>query len=406
MLRLTVILSGVAVLAAYQPMFASAKTYYVGTCKPGKADFTTIQEAVTGVPPGSTINVCAGTYPEQVAILQPLTLQGAASGNNSSVVITGPSSGVLAPTVPVSLLASALVAVSNSGGPVNITGITVDGTGITGSSSGEAAGILYDSSPGTLNRVVVQNLSPANTQVVGVLFRDDNSVSPTDEIENSVISLPNTGNGAIQGINASTVTFTSGGLLSSSSGTITASILNNYVVAASGDTSSYAYNSGIEADLNVAATITGNTITETPLAAVTPGTFAFSSGIEVYQATAPIKINGNSVLAAFNDIGLFGSTSTTIINNNVLAASWYGIQIAAASGATITGNQIVPSTITPVGPGFPVGINFACIADVPTVSGNTFLSMTTGLANVPSGSSVANSAGKFVNVPVVEQLCP
>jgi hypothetical protein len=156
----------------------------------------------------------------------------------------------------------------------------------------------------------------------------------------------------------------------------------------------------------VAATITGNTITETPLAAVTPGTFAFSSGINVYQATAPIKINGNSVLAAYNDIGLFGSTSTTNINNNVLAASWYGIQIAAASGATITGNQIVPSTITPVGPGYPVGINFACIADVPTVSGNTFLSMTRGLANVPSGSSVANSAGKFVNVPTVEQLCP
>jgi parallel beta-helix repeat protein len=405
MLRLTVILSGVAVLVAYQPVHA-AKTYYVGTCKPGKADYTTIQEAVTGVPPGSTINVCAGTYPEQVAILQPLTLQGAASGNNSSVIITAPASGVLAPTVPVSLLGSAQVAVSNSGGPVNISGITVDGTGVTGSSSGEAAGILYNSSPGTLNRVVVQNLSPPSTQVVGVLFRDDNSVSPTDEIENSVISLPNTGSDGISGINVSTETFTSGGLLSSSSGTITANILNNYVVAASGDSSFYQYNTGIETDLNVTATITGNTVTETPFAPVTPGIFAFSSGIYVGQATAPIKINGNSVLAAFNDIGLWGSTSTTDINNNVLAASWYGIQIAAASGATITGNQIVPSTITPAGPGLPVGINFACIANMPTVSGNIFLSMGTGLANVPSGSSVATNAGKFTNVPAVEQLCP
>jgi parallel beta-helix repeat protein len=358
------------------------------------------------VPPGSTINVCAGTYPEQVAILQPLTLQGAASGNNSSVLITAPSSGVLAPTVPVSLLASAQVAVSNSGGPVNISGITVDGTGVTGSSSGEAAGILYNSSPGTLNRVVVQNLSPPNTQVTGVLIRDDNSVSPTDVIENSVISLPNTGNGSIGGINVSTVTFTSGGLLGSSSGTITANILNNYVVAASGDTSFYQNNTGIETDLNVTATITGNTVTETPFAPVTPGVFAFSSGIYVYQATAPIKIDGNTVLAAFNDIGLWGSTSTTDIDNNVLAASWYGIQIAQASGATIKGNQIVPATINPVGPGFPVGINFACIAQMPTVSGNNFLSMSIALLSVPSGSPVEKNAGNFTNVPTVEQLCP
>jgi parallel beta-helix repeat protein len=406
MLRLTVILSGVAILMAYQPVQASAKIYYVGTCKPGKADYTTIQEAVTGVPPGSTINVCAGTYPEQVAILQPLTLQGAPIGNNSSVLITAPSSGVLAPTVPVSLLASAQVAVSNSGGPVNISGITVDGTGVTGSSSGEVAGILYNSSPGTLNRVVVQNLAPSNTQVTGVLVRDDNSVSPTDEIENSVISLPNSGNGSIGGINVSTVTFTSGGLLSSSSGTITANILNNYVVAASGDTTFYQNNTGIETDLNVAATITGNTVTETPFAPVTPGVFAFSSGIYVYQATAPIKINGNTVLAAFNDIGLWGSTSTTDISNNVLAASWYGIQIAQASGATIKGNQIVPATINPAGPGLPVGINFACIAQMPTVSGNNFLSMSIALLNVPSGSAVEKNAGNFTNVPTVEQLCP
>jgi hypothetical protein len=406
MLKLTVILSGMAVLAAFQPEPAHAKTYYVGTCKPGKADYTTIQEAVTGVPPGSTINVCAGTYPEQVAILQPLTLQGAASGNDSSVVITAPSSGVLAPTVPVSLLATAQVSVSNSGGPVNISGITVDGTGVTGSSSGEAAGILYNSSPGTLNRVVVQNLAPPNTQIAGVLFRDDNSVSPTDEIENSVISLPNTSGSTIGGINVSTVTFTSGGILSSSSGTITANILNNYVMAASGNGSPYTYNNGIEVDLNVAATITGNTITETPFAPVTQGTFAFSSGIYVYQATAPIKINGNSVLAAFNDIGLFGSTSTTDVNNNILAASWYGIQVAQASGATIKGNQIVPAAFNPPGPGLPVGINFNCIADMPTVSGNNFLSMTIALANVPSGSSVKKNAGNFINVPTVEQLCP
>jgi hypothetical protein len=413
MFRLTMVLSGVAVLMAgvCQPVRVNAqtkvKTFYVGTCKPGKADYATIQEAVTGVPAGSTIDVCAGTYPEQVTILQPLTLQGVLNGNNAAVVITAPASGVLAPTVPVSLPAVAQVAVSNSGGPVNISGLTLDGTGITGSSSGgEVAGILYNSSPGTVNRVVVQNLAPANTQVTAVLFRDDNSVSPTDEIENSVISLPNTGLSAIGGIDASTVTATSAGMLSSSAGTITVSILNNYVVAASGKSASYGFNTGIEADLNVAATITGNTVAQTPFAPLTMATYAFADGINVSQATAPIKINGNIVLGALNSVALRGSTSTTVVNNNLLATPNTGIEIANSSGATITGNQIVPASTSPVAPGLPIGINFGCIAVMPTVSGNTFLSMTTALVAVHSGSSLGKNAGNFVNVPTVEQLCP
>ena len=55
MLKLPVGLSGIAVALTglYQPAFANAQTttkpFYVGTCKPGKADFNTIQQAVTAV---------------------------------------------------------------------------------------------------------------------------------------------------------------------------------------------------------------------------------------------------------------------------------------------------------------------------------------------------------------------
>jgi hypothetical protein len=44
-------------------------------------NFTTISAAVIGVPAGSKIQVCPGTYPEQVTISQPLTLEGISSGN-------------------------------------------------------------------------------------------------------------------------------------------------------------------------------------------------------------------------------------------------------------------------------------------------------------------------------------
>jgi parallel beta-helix repeat protein len=408
MFRLTMVLSGVAVLVAgvYQPVHANAqtkaKTYYVGTCKPGKADYTTIQEAVTGVPAGSTIDVCAGTYPEQVTILQPLTLQGALNGNNAAVVITAPAGGALAPTVPVALPVAAQLAVSNSGGPVNITGITVDGTGVTGSTSGSGVlGVLYNSSPGTLNRVVLQNLAPPNIGAEEVEFRDDSAVSPTDTIENSVISMPSSAF-EMGGIAADTVItgFSPGHPPVSSAGTLTANILNNYITGGPGSE-----DAAIDVELNVAATITGNTIAAAATPAQTASTNAFGEAIVVFEASAPIKMNGNTVTDADFGITLAGSTSTINIANNVLASSKAGIFVTDPSVATITGNQFVPASLQVAGSGIPAGIDFGCIAP-PTVSGNTFIGTAVALANVPSGTSLQKNAGNFVNVPTVEQLCP
>lgn len=45
---------------------ASAATYAVGSCKPTLQSFPTISLAVAHVPPGSTLDICPGTYPEQV----------------------------------------------------------------------------------------------------------------------------------------------------------------------------------------------------------------------------------------------------------------------------------------------------------------------------------------------------
>jgi pectin methylesterase-like acyl-CoA thioesterase len=68
---------------------AAASTYYVGTCKSGS--FATISAAVnsSSVAPGSTVEVCPGTYNEQVIISKPLTLRGITANNSSGVYITG-----------------------------------------------------------------------------------------------------------------------------------------------------------------------------------------------------------------------------------------------------------------------------------------------------------------------------
>lgn len=46
----------------------------------GNPGFTSVQSAIAGAPSGSTIYVCAGTYPENLSIDEPLTLDGAEFG--------------------------------------------------------------------------------------------------------------------------------------------------------------------------------------------------------------------------------------------------------------------------------------------------------------------------------------
>ena len=61
----------------------------VGTCT-SLANYATIQQAVNTVPSGSTIKICPGTYHEQVAINQPVTLTGIQYGTQDAVVILPP----------------------------------------------------------------------------------------------------------------------------------------------------------------------------------------------------------------------------------------------------------------------------------------------------------------------------
>src|SRR6202023_4418463 len=131
-----------------------ASTLVVGTCKPGTS-FSKIQLAVNAASPGSTIDVCHGTYPEQVTIAESLTLQGVVSANSARPVITVPTSGF---KVVTNVFATTSVApqVLVSAGQVNITNITVDGAGNTLSGSEYLVGIFYE----TGSSGVVKGVTP------------------------------------------------------------------------------------------------------------------------------------------------------------------------------------------------------------------------------------------------------
>ena len=126
----------------------------VGTCKPKLTSFTTIQGAVSSVPPGSTVLVCPGVYPEQVAIFQPVTLPGVASDTLDQIVIAVPSGGLVANVTSIFGEPVAAQVLVENAGPVNITNIAVDGTGGDQACATWLAGIFYGSGfSGTLNRV-------------------------------------------------------------------------------------------------------------------------------------------------------------------------------------------------------------------------------------------------------------
>src|SRR5713101_7463939 len=94
------LLSRYAIFAAALPVFlagqsALASTVVVGTCKSGLTSFSTVQAAVNAAPNGSTIDVCPGTYPEQVTInAKSLTIIGVLSGTSEAAVLIPPSGGL------------------------------------------------------------------------------------------------------------------------------------------------------------------------------------------------------------------------------------------------------------------------------------------------------------------------
>jgi hypothetical protein len=350
--------AGSIFFAVEAPTYAqttTAKTYYVGTCKPGKADYTTIQEAVNGVPAGSTINVCPGIYPEQVTILQPLTLTGVQSGDNATVVVTVPGTGLYGLAYGSSPPSQPLIAVLNTGGPVNISGLTIDSTGATNTSL-NPVDILFDTSSGTINHVLL--LEPQTGEFnYGLLVYDAGAVSPTVTLENSVISMANQYSFGV----------------AEYAGTSSVNVSNSYL-----------HGSGSLAILSLgkADTITGNTIDVN----------AGGAGIYTNSATVTGNTISNTAFALYT---LEASGSSAVSNNTLVnnTTAFY-----SPGGGTFKGNMIVSTTSG-------TGVDLACSSTI-ALSGNTFIGLATALTDVPGGGTLQKNAGKYFGVATIEKLCP
>ncbi len=356
------------VLLAVQPVLA--KTYYVGSCKAGA--YSTIGAAVAVVPAGSIIDVCPGTYPEQVVISQPLTLQGIASGGSSQAVIAMPSAGLTTTTSIALGTVAAQVEVTT--GPVNITGITVDGTAISSiCPTSWDIGILYSSgSSGTVNEVQISNQN-CNGSGVGMFAENETAIAASITIENSNVT-----GASYEGIDTCSVETPS---------TLTSFVKNNHVANTP---------RGITTDCNVTGSVTGNFVDTT-------------SYIGILAISASSTVTGNTVSNAFNGIRLGGYAGPKVSGNTVVDAE---AGIVVDQVGTVTSNHIVNSTygIWFAVPGATVennviiqaqtGALFQCNTE--TMSGNIFNGAVTGFQQYTGTSTGTN---KLYNVTTLTTGC-
>jgi len=195
--------------------------------------FPTIQAAVIAATPGSTVAVCPGIYPEQVTITKPLTLLGRAFGNaNRATIVASPNLSLDANTLisgGLPVYAQVLVRDVDPPEPVNLIGITVDGSG-TVTSNGSCfdpagiglAGIVYsDGTTGTVNEVTARNQIDGGCGFGIVAFNDSGTENITIE------------NGSFRDVDNGIVTFGSSAL--GSPPTLSSTIFANFVTAKPGN---------------------------------------------------------------------------------------------------------------------------------------------------------------------------
>jgi len=348
-----------------------AATLYVGSCH--SSSYPTISAAVAAATAGSVIDVCPGTYPEQVFITQSLTLQGITSGGGDRARITVPASiTVGAPNwtfVPdpdyINKVAPQIF-VNSPSGPVKINNLTIDGSGEFGapptcpnisSSDWTTTAIFYENTSGTINEVYAVGQGKNNGCGTGIRAYAAPPVTPTVTITNN----------SIVGANSEGLYLEA----PAAGASMSVSVLKNTLLVGAQNYGSYAV-----LFTGISGTISSNFIQ------------AQGHGVLDEGASGALTVSGNTIMSTNSTIsfgGIFGQSTIlpgpeTYTGNRVVN---YYVGMTVPGGApTMTNNTIVNSFLA---------IEVGCNASA-TLSGNLVNNAQIGMDTVPNGFS---SAGKI-----------
>jgi hypothetical protein len=295
----------------FAAQFSQAAAVVVGTCRTGTS-FATIQAAVDAAPSGSTIDVCPGTYPEQVMIeAKTLTLVGVLSGTNDAAVLVPPAGGLIVNGTRIGGRAvAAQIFVQDSTG-VTISHLTVDGNGnaLIGCNT-SPIGIYFKNSSGRIIDSVARNQ---------ILDSHDQGC----QVGLGIDVESNLGNPAVTVSNNSVHNYQKNGITAGGPGTGggPAIVITNNTVVGIGATPLIAQN-GIQIGFGATGKVAGNTVAgdiySGPAAAA-------GTGILIFASTG-ITVSGNSVqstqfgIATVTD-SVDGPADNAIITSNHIAGT-------------------------------------------------------------------------------------
>jgi hypothetical protein len=351
-----------------------AKTLYVGTCH--KGSYATISAAVSAAAPGSVVDVCPGTYPEQVFIMQPLTLQGITAGNHDRARIVVPANAAGGPTnwqfVPdpdyVNQVAPQIF-VNSPAGSVTVDNLTIDGSGevgapascpVTTSTDWLTIGVFFENTSGTINEVNTIGQGKNKGCGVGIRATSTMPVAPTVTISNNSLQEASIYGMYLDG-------FTAGASLN-------VSVTNNSLVVGSVNYGSFAIVYG-----GITGTISSNYIQ------------AQGHGTSDGGASGPLTFSGNTFVSTNGKIGfggLFGSDTIlpgveTYSGNTIVD---YNVGLAVPGGASVvTNNNVVNSYLA---------IELGCNPSA-TITGNTINNAKIGIDTIPAGFSPSGKVSFF-----------
>ncbi|MGA9529618.1 MAG: NosD domain-containing protein [Terriglobales bacterium] len=356
------LLLSVVIVAAVQSL--SAQNLAVGDCRPGLASYSTISAAVSAAAPNSTVFVCPGTYPEQVTITTPLTLEGMRNATTTFPVITVPSGGISASN---GNAAQVLVQGTDSFsgfGPVIIRNLVIDGdgSGFDCSTGYFLSGVNYVNSSGSLNRLEVRNQNPGGCGV-GVF------------LEGSPLAVD-----TVNVLNCNIHDFDNTGVYAGSPGSVGffVNLSSNFVVSDS---------PAVQAGVHYAFTdgaAKNNTIV------VVSGQF----GLQLENFYGHVSARYNTVSGG--QVGILSSSSygNFIIANN-LSNNGTGILVGSFSGNDMVGWNTVSTSAT-------AAIDLGC-APYTVAQSNTVYGAPIGVANVGSGDKVMQNT--FFGVSTATTSC-
>jgi len=338
--KLIVVLIAFAFLSSLS--LASSNRYWVGTCHPKSPFYATISEAVSQVPPYSIIQVCPGSYPEQVLINQPLTLQGMMSADGGAAMITAPSWGSDRFALDAfGFDAYYQILVQSPSGTVTISNMVVDGTGETLPSTdprGYSVGIYFQNANGSISDSSIRNQT-AGFQGIGI-YADGSGAPPVMTIQNNTIRGQ-----SYMGINLNGLNY---------SPQLYATIVGNSVDVPI--TLQPPYN--LPANAIILDSISGIVKANTAMGGAGLGMFGSAATVtaNTLMGPSPLWAGGDSSTFTNNTIactgcaqnylavGLdsaFGSSSTKFTGNKVDAGGGIGIMIRGYGSAQVQSNTIM-----------------------------------------------------------------